>query len=369
MERNPYYYGVDPEGNQLPYIDKIVLTLAENIEVLNLRAMAGEYDEMERHTNIALIPGFLSNEERGGYKLHCDPGSYGCDTIFQINLDYREDPEVGKWLSNADFRRALSLGVDRDQVNETFYLGLGTPGSPVVGENLPENPGPEYRTLWSTYDPDKANQMLDDLGLDKKDAEGYRLRSDGKGRLRIELMTTGAAFLPWTQHSEMVAYQWKKIGIWGDVVEVERSLMTARCAANENQIRVWMNDGSEWLYLYPAHVLPVQTGGPYGEELARWYLTEGEEGHEPEDPKIKEVMELYSKGASQELEERTKTAQEMWKIVIDQVWAIGICGQAPGAMGVRVVKVDMGNIPDRQMNAQHCRTPGTSHPSTFFWKK
>jgi peptide/nickel transport system substrate-binding protein len=369
LERNPYYWAVDPEGNQLPYLDQIVMTLAENLEVLNLRAIAGEYDEQERHTNIALIPAFIENQERGDYTLRADPSNHGADTIFQINLGYDKDPEMSKWLKNADFRRALSLGVDRDQINETFYLGLGVPGSPVVAEASPENPGPEWRTKWHTHDPDQANQMLDDLGLGEKDEEGFRLRTDGEGRVRVEIMTVGAAFLPWTQHSEMVAQQWRKIGIFGDVQEVERGLMTQRVNAGEHMIRVWMNDGSDNLFLYPAHALPVAYDSVYGPEYGMWYASNGEEGKEPEDENMFKVLELFRSGSGKSAEERIKIVQEIWKILVDDVWAIGIVGQAPGAMGVRVVKNDMGNIPDRQMNAQHCRTPGTSHPATFFWKK
>ena len=131
MERNPYYWAVDTEGNQLPYIDKAVLTLAENLEVLNLRAIAGEYDMQERHVDAGKIPVILENQQRGNYKLYLDPGDYGADCYIRFNLSYEADPEIAKWLTNADFRRALSLGVERDQLNETFWLGLGTPGSLV----------------------------------------------------------------------------------------------------------------------------------------------------------------------------------------------------------------------------------------------
>ena len=61
LERNPFYWGVDTEGNQLPYIDKIQLSLAENLEVANLRAIAGEYDEMGRHMDVAKLPVFLAS--------------------------------------------------------------------------------------------------------------------------------------------------------------------------------------------------------------------------------------------------------------------------------------------------------------------
>src|SRR5437899_11560627 len=95
--------------------------------------------------------------------------------------------------------------------------------------------------------------MLDKIGLGKKDAQGYRLRSDGKGRLRIEIMTLGGQFVQYTQISEMIREQWKKIGIDLQVQEVERSLALKRTAANEQQLSAWNNDGSEHLFNIPLH--------------------------------------------------------------------------------------------------------------------
>src|SRR6266478_8344048 len=131
LERNPYSVFVDTAGNQLPYIDKVVLTLAENLEVINLRAIAGEYDFQARHLDLAKVPVFIENQQKGGYKLYLDPGDYGGDMIIKFNLSYEADPEIAKWMNTADFRRALALGIDRDQINETFWLGTGTPSSVV----------------------------------------------------------------------------------------------------------------------------------------------------------------------------------------------------------------------------------------------
>jgi len=219
LERNPYYYEVDTAGNQLPYIDKVILTLAENTEVINLRAMAGEYDLQERHIDIGKLPVILENQKKGNYTVHLDLAINGADTILQVNQSYKADPEVAKWLTSADFRRALSLGIDRDQLNETFWLGLATPGSVVPAESSPYNPGPEWRKKWSTLDIKKANEMLDALGLAKKDGEGFRVRTDNGQRLRIQVQTV-RAFLPWPNILEMVAQQWRKIGIQADVKEV-----------------------------------------------------------------------------------------------------------------------------------------------------
>jgi peptide/nickel transport system substrate-binding protein len=368
LERNPYSVFVDTAGNQLPYIDKVVLTLAENLEVINLRAIAGEYDYASRHMDLGKLPVFLENQQKGNYKVYLDPGDY-CDLIIKFNLNYDADPEIGKWFNTADFRRALSLGIDRDQINETFWLGTGTPGSVVPVDSNKYNPGPQYRKLWSTLDVKKANEMLDKIGLAKKDAQGYRLRADGKGRLRIEIMTLGGQFVQYTQISEMIREQWKKIGIDLQVQEVERSLALKRTAANEQQLAAWNNDGSEHLFTFPQHVFPfelasVATSGPH---WVKWFHSAGEQGKEPE-PKMKELMDKWKKAFGVPEKERIQLGKDIWRIAAEEVYIIGVVGQGPAAMGVRVVKNNMGNIPSRMYNSPDAKTPGISRPATFYYK-
>ncbi|HEY0419681.1 MAG TPA: ABC transporter substrate-binding protein [Acetobacteraceae bacterium] len=368
MERNPYYYVVDTEGNQLPYIDNVVMTLAEDIEVVNLRAMAGEYDLQERHIDLAKLPVILENRDRGKYDVHLDLAYNGADTTLHINMGYKADPEIGKWLANADFRRALSLGIDRDQLNETFWLGLGTPGSTAPAEVMPESPGPEWRKKWSVLDVATANKMLDGIGLAKKDRDGYRLRTDNGQRLAIQLLAV-KAFMDWPRHAEMIAQHWRKIGIFADVKESERGLAFQRLASSDHHILVWTNGGTELLYLYPAWALPVDvTNGVYGMDHARWYASNGAQGTKPTDPHMLRALDLFRGAAGQQEAERNKTAQEIWRIMVDQQFHIGICGQSPALMGVRLASRRLGNIPGRVCIAQHCRTPGSSHPATWFYK-
>ena len=368
MERNPFYYVVDTDGNQLPYIDGVVMTLAENIEVANLRAMAGEYDLQERHMDLAKLPVILENRDRGKYDVHLDLAYNGADTTLHVNMNHTADAEIGKWLGNADFRRALSLGIDREQLNETFWLGLATPGSTAPAEVMPESPGPEWRKKWSVLDVAQSNAMLDKLGLTKKDREGYRLRSDNGQRLIIQL-TAVKAFMDWPAHAQMIAQQWRKIGIYADVKEQERGLAFQRVLSGDHHIFVWTNGGTELLYLYPAWALPVDVAnGAYGIEHSRWYASNGASGTKPSDPHMIRALELFRSAAGMQEPERNTNAQEIWKIMVDQQFHIGVCGQSPALMGVRLASRRLGNIPGRVCIAQHCRTPGSSHPAMWFYK-
>jgi peptide/nickel transport system substrate-binding protein len=369
LERNPYYMGVDTAGNQLPYIDRISMTLAENLEVLNLRAIAGQYDFQERHTALAKLPVFLENRVKGGYDVRLDPALNGSDATLQTNQAYEADPEIAKWLRTSDFRRALSMGIDRDQLNETFWVGVGTPGSVAPAESVPYSPGPDWRKKWSTLDVKQANALLDKIGLAKKDGEGYRLRTDGKGRLRLELQTSAGAFVPHTQIAEMIKEQWKKIGVQADVKEMERSLFFTRASSNEHQIALWANDGSEVLFLFPRHALPLDPiQALLGTPIARWYASNGAQGKGPKDPRMISALELFRSASGKKTQERYKIAQDIWKILVDEQYSIGTVGLSPATMGLRIVSNKLGNIPSRQINAQHARTPCSSHPATFFYK-
>ena len=367
LERNPYSIWVDTEGNQLPYIDKITLTLAENLEVINLRAVAGEYDSQERHLDMAKVPVFLENQQKGNYKLYLDPGGIGADTILMLNQSFDADPEIAKWLTNVEFRRALSLGIDREQLNEAFWLGLGVPGSHAPWESSPYSPGPEYRTLWSANDVTKANQMLDGIGLDKKDAEGYRLRSDNGQRLRLAV-DTYVGFMPFTGICEMIREQWKKIGIQADVSQLERSLHNKRRDSNDSHISVDVHWGTENMFSHSMTSLfafdPTSALGPLH---GTWYVTNGAQGKEPP-ARIKEAMTLYREAFSAPEKEHYELGKKIWKIALDEVWAIGTVGQSPGVMGVRVVKNTMGNQPARMFNGSSTLSPAQSRPETYFFK-
>ena len=296
-------FGVDTAGNQLPYIDKIVMTLAENLEVLNLRAIAGEYEKQARHIDLQKLPVLLENQQKGGYKVYLDPSDQGTDVALWFNMSYEADPEVARWLTTRDFRRALSLGIHRDQLNETFWLGraclalrcrVKTPCTarvPSIARAGPPTSRSRPTPCWSG------------IGLDKKDAEGYRLRTDGKGRLRIEVQTL-SGFFQSTQVCEMIREQWKKIGIQADVKEVERGLAFKRRDANEHQIYVDAQWGSDNMFGHiPWLSSPTTVADTMGPLYGRWFASGGTKGKEPP-PRMRELMELYRKAFGVPREER-----------------------------------------------------------------
>jgi len=365
FERNPYYWAVDTAGNQLPYIDRVEHTLATNTEVMNLRAIAGEYDWQEATLALSNLPIFLEYADKGGYKVYLDPGDYGTESQFRVNQNYTVDPYIGEWYRNTDFRRALSLGINRQEINDVFFLGLGVCGSPIPSPDNPYYPGDEYRTLWHTYEPDKANAMLDELGLDKKDSEGFRVRTDNGKRLTLQAVTQAGMETDWTGICEMIKEQWLDIGIDLDVKEVDRSIADAWEASGEIQLYVWNNDGSEDLFT-SKKVLPTTSGSVFARDWAAWYLSGGKKGEEPPEY-MQEALAMYKAGCYASPEERIRLGKEIWKIHVDYVLSIGTVGVVPGANAVRVVNANMRNVPERVYNSPLARHPSIVIPPTFFF--
>ena len=225
--------------------------------------------------------------------------------------------------------------------------------------------------MHSTYDPQRANQMLDALGLTRKDSQGYRLRTDGKSRLRLEMTTVGGQFLQFTQISEMIREQWGKIGIQADVNEIERSLAIIRVGANELQIHLWQNDGTEHPFTFPAHLFPFTPSGLGGSNIgplwSRWFRTNGVQGREPTAP-MKKLIALWKQGFTVPDAQRIEIGKELWRLAVEQQWALGTVGLSPAGMGVRIVSNRLGNSPSRQYNSPDGMTPAPSRPETFFFK-
>ncbi|RWK63386.1 ABC transporter substrate-binding protein [Mesorhizobium sp.] len=368
FERNPYSVWVDTAGNQLPYIDKISFGLAENLELVNLKAIAGEYDWQERHVDIRKLPVLLQNQQAQNYKVYIDPGDHGSDLMLSLNQSYDADPEIAKWLQNVNVRRALSLGIDRDELNEIFFLGLGQPRSIVPTDSNKYNPGAKYGKLWATHDVKKANALLDEAGLTEKDGAGYRLRTDGKGRLTFEIASNAGDLLPYGEMSEAIRTHWRAIGINATVAAGERSMVETRMSNNELQIHANVGDGADHLFTFPWEVIPVSAGYPnIGPLWGAWYASKGQKGVEP-DAVMKEILAKYSAGLVASDEDRIRLGKEIFAALADNVYCIGGVGLSPAFGGIRVVKNTMGNVPARQYNGPDAKTSAQSRLMSVFFK-
>jgi peptide/nickel transport system substrate-binding protein len=365
LERNPYSIWVDTDGNQLPYIGTVSHTMASDLEIITLRATVGEYDFQDRHFLVDKLPVLIDSQAKSNYKIHLDPEQGGLGIPF--NLAFDADPEIGQLIRNVDFRRALSMGVDRDQINETFLLGTGTVGAAVPADDNKYSPGKEWRTRWATLDVAQANGLLDKIGYTNKDADGMRLRKDGKGRVTLEF-TAVNRLADFPQIAEMIKGQWKKIGIDLVVNTVNATLALERINANTAQM-TGNNAGSEDVFLTADFTVPGGRGfsAIMGAPYAAWNRSGGRQGKEPF-PELKELMALWDKGYASPEKERIEIGKQIHQKFVDNVFSIGLIGQGLTSYGVRYSKNTLGNVPGRIVNAIGIRTTLNALPMTFYYK-
>jgi peptide/nickel transport system substrate-binding protein len=364
IERNPYSIWVDTDGQQLPYIGTVQHTAVTSTDALTLKATSGELDFMELQFNTAQLPVLIQNESRGGYKVALDPQQGGIGIA--LNLAYVEDPVIGDLFRTADFRRALSMGIDRNQLNETFWLGTGTPSSSAPADDNKYFPGPEYRTKYSTLDLAQANQLLDKIGLTQKDASGYRMRKDGK-RLTLTFMAVDR-LVDQAQMGEMIKTHWAKIGVDLTVEATSSALAQQKIPANQAQMTI-NNVGTEEVYLSPGFQTPIGggfsaiMGVPYGQ----WANSNGALGKEPF-AELKEAIALWERGkAAATATEKLDLGKQLTRLAIDNVFAIGLV-VADLTSGIRIAKTTMENIPARVVTSNVLLSPVISMPQTYFFK-
>jgi len=361
-ERNPYYWKVDPEGNQLPYIDRIQLSLAEDKEMINLKATMGELDFQHRHIMAKNYTLFKENEKKGGYRVLRWRGCEGANFHFMFNQNYAKDPVLLQFLRNDKFRKALSLAINREEINQLCFLGLGKPRQYSIVTGLPFYDS-EWEKAYAEYNPKRANELLDQIGLKKRDKDGYRLRPDGK-TFSLTLEVT-----PWSGVEsdilELIKKYWESVGIKIYVNIIERSLYNARVQANEIALPAWSCNGN--FYGALRRLVPVYIGiDTWANEYTRWYLTGGKSGEKP--PRdIARLFELYDKlMATTNEKERDAIAKAIIDLHKKNLWFVGVVGEVTE---LAIVKDNFRNVPEKLNCDWFLDWPRNAEPEQFFIKQ
>ncbi|HZC73851.1 MAG TPA: ABC transporter substrate-binding protein [Jatrophihabitans sp.] len=367
LAANPYSIWVDTAGNQLPYIPTITIEDAGNTQVLNLHEVGGQYDFEDRSLALSSLPVLVKNQERSSYTVYRAP-SNDMDAGFRVNLAYAKDKTIGDLLRETDFRRALSLGVDRDEINQIHFLGTSHPSANMVADSSPYFPGSEWRTKWATHDVARANKLLDGMGLSKKDSDGYRLRPDGKGRIELEALGN-QSYTDFAAVAQTVVPQWKKIGIHLAVQTVDPTLLVQRILANEVMFQC-IGAITTDVFINAGPILPVVgVSGAIGQPYAQWLTTDGKEGTKPPASlRIEDGWRMYQEGLTAPDARRIELGKEIYKLHADLVWGIGFVGQGLALYGLYCATNKLGNVPQRMVNDTIAITPAIARPMTFYYK-
>ena len=367
LKRNPYFVGVDPGGNQLPYLDEVRFTFFADIQALNLAAIAGDFDMQERHIQMTNYPVFKENEKSGKYRVITWATFGGSDAVVQLNQTYKADPDIGKLMATKEFRVALSHAVNRDQIKESVFLGLGEARQGVPPPGHPYYPGDQVAHKYTEYKPEESNKLLDGLGLSKRDGDGTRLMANGK-RVVLELSVV-PAFGAWPDVAQLIAKDWEKVGVKTVVQIRERALHFRMRDNNELMTEMWNEDTTGFPFTgnakFDPRNSPILTLGPlYG----RWAETKGKEGVEPP-ASVKRIMEIVDQARTVSAEQQAKLAQELFRIWVDSIWEIGTVGRTPMVQGVVVTNTKFRNVPTALGNDWPLRSPGNARPEQFFFAR
>jgi peptide/nickel transport system substrate-binding protein len=362
MERNPYYWKVDTNGNQLPYIDSVVHELQAEAQTILLKAIAGEIDMQGRHLggmqkSVLLV----ASLGQGNYKLVPKTSTASVGLLLAPNLNH-QDPAMRKILSDARFRIAISHAINRQEINKIVYRGKGLPrqAAPLKESDYYSA---SYEKAYTTYDKARAETLLDDMGL-KKGPEGKRMRSDGQPlRLTLDVM---AAIESWVDQAEIIASNLGAIGIDTEVKSETRDLFRQRIQSSAHDIALWPGDGGMECLLEPRWFFPYSTESLQAPLYGKWYQTAGKQGEEPP-AEIKELMNIYnellltvSEQKQKELFAKIVAANEKY------LWVVGLVHDPPDYY---VVATNMYNVPKQDFQSWTYPNPGPINPEQFFLTK
>jgi len=341
-QRNPYYWKVDSEGNQLPYIDELVSNfIGADQEIINGHIISGEADFAQG--NVGDLGLYTENAAAGDYRVIQWPDTATSGLVFNCTS---KDSYLRELFQNVKFRQAVSLSLDREEMISAYFLGLGTPEpfycvplSPYYKQDV-YDAAMEY----IKYDPDAAKALLAEIGLTQTNADGFLLRPDGK-QLDIVFEYFEA---PGTDSAELIVSYLKDIGI--NVIP--------RVVTFNQYLEDVVNDDVDMSFpeaasgLEPLFTVHPHTAVPYNYswidmgwaiEWAHWYSTNGAEGEEPPQ-EIKDLYDWWNVIKTDPVEEnRIEAGRDIWRQMAEKLYKIGLVGDQPV---VFIAKNNIKNIPD-----------------------
>ena len=361
--RNPYFHRVDERGQQLPYIDRFVLAVADP-KLIPAKTGAGEADLQARDVHFNNYTFLKQGEKQNGYRtLLWRPGKGSHFALFP-NLNTK-DPVWRQLLRDVRFRRALSLGIDRSLVNQVLYFGLAIESNNTV---LPQSPlfREAYRDRWARYDRKAAIQLLEEIGL-KKGRDGVRRLPDGRP-LEIIVETAGES----TEHSdvlELIRETWREVGIKVFTKPSQREAWRNRIYSGETVMSVWggIENGLATPDTSPDELAPMSQTQLQWPKFGQYFETGGKSGEPVDIPEVKELQRLYEVWMSAtSRREREQAWHAMLALHAEQQFTIGVVSGVPQPV---VARDTLMNVPERGFyNWDPGAFFGIYRPDTFWFR-
>jgi peptide/nickel transport system substrate-binding protein len=366
IERNPYFFGVDADGMQLPYLDGVQSRLFSDAQVFNLWLTNGEIDFQARRVQVGDYTLLKENEEAGDYQVvPCPSAKHMVVVLNQAS----KNEQLRKFFMNRDVRIAFSLAINRKGINELNYLGLGTPR-----QYSPLSMSPQYNdkltNAYIEYNPRKANELLDKAGYAAKDADGFRKYSDAEDAETIffVLESQFGAGTPDEDAGQQIVKMFKAVGVKCEYKFVETTLYNQHYTSNDMDAAWWYADRT---------VVPLAAEGlifrgiasdrPFVDAYNKFF-------DDPQNPiAIEPPQDHYIRKIRDTWEQITKEANpdkqnELFKQITD-IWAeelpmIGVVGELPALTVVKNGLKNFGPSPNDDTTCDEY----VLNPETFFWE-
>ncbi len=374
--RNPYYYVVDKQGNQLPYIDQLQFDVLDS-KMLALRATKGGVSMQGRHIRFSDYTELMSRADTEGYRvLHWYPATRSAFVI-NPNLNRRVDPDdpSTKWkaqlLDDKRFRQALSLAINRKPIIQAEQAGVGEPSQVAPGPQSRFN-YPALSKAYTEYDPQHANELLDELGLDKRDEEGMRTFPDG---------TRMSFYLDFTQFTgagpgQFIVDDWAEVGVRATARERARPLFYTEKDSSDFDFNVWSGESDMMPMISPRYFIPMNTESFYAVGWGRWYMNGGYYDSPqsktirgsvpvPKDHAMYKAIEAYERAThTPDSAEQKKYMDRMFEIAAENVWSISIATAPPVPF---IVSDKVKNVPEVALYGWAFTTPSNAGIETYYF--
>ncbi len=374
--RNPYYWAVDPVGNQLPYIDQIHYDVL-NQNLIPMTAAAGNLSMQGRHLRFDQYPLLMANRKSGDYEVYHWHSADRSTWALWPNLNRRisADEPASKWkhefLNQRDFRRALSLAINRQAIIDTQYYGEGTPSQVAPGSASPFHHD-RLEKSHTAYSPATANELLDRIGLTQRDRDGYRTFPDGSRMVWYldYLQLTGEGPV------QLVVDDWAKVGVRAIYRERASRLFHMEKQSLRHDFSVMPSAGDFDPLVQARSFVPINSEAHFAPAFAAWYQQGGLTGQvknfkgiaqePPLDHPLRQALVLYEEALqSTDPDKREQLVQQILDLAAENIWSISIATAPPLPM---VVKNGFRNVPRVALSGFYYSTPANTGVETYYFE-
>ena len=361
--RNPYYWKVDTEGNQLPYIDQLDMRVSDSLEEITLMALNGEIDFQDRHiATVANQPIFFDGQEAGDYRLGENIPSNMNTLMLQFNFNH-VDEKRRALFQNKDFRIGVSHLIDRPEIIDVIFTGQG---EPYQAAPRPESPfyDEEMAKQYTEFDPEAAAAAFEAAGL-VKNGDYYTFADGTPLKITIDLISSFRS--EWVDMMELLQLQLEAGGLDIELNNIDRTLYYEKRPTGDYDAQIWQGDGGLDVIQEPRYYLPANDESVWAYRWAQWFQgSRPEIAEEPADW-AKQQMELLNKLRSEgNAETRNDLMKQILVIAKENFPVIGV--SLPGN-GYYIAKNNMRNIAEPMLHAYLFPTPAPYDPFQWYFAK